>query len=81
MDRALPRQEQQEQFMEYFPFPREMPEHFTLTLKETKSGTSTVHFSGLYWAGENKDEYYPISLTHPFVVEEPSKNSENSSRV
>ena len=49
---------------------------FYIDIKGDKVGTSTVHFSGLYWAGDNKDNYYPISLTHPFVVEEPSKNSE-----
>ncbi|RPJ76146.1 MAG: hypothetical protein EHM20_07865 [Alphaproteobacteria bacterium] len=42
-------------------------------------GTYTVHFSGMYWPGDNKDSYNPISLTHPFEIKEPSKNSEVTS--
>ncbi|WP_269848971.1 PGF-CTERM sorting domain-containing protein [Methanosarcina horonobensis] len=45
-----------------------------IDVKGEKVGTSTVHFAGLYWPGDNKDDYNPISLTHPFTVEEPSKN-------
>lgn len=45
-----------------------------IDIKGEKAGTSTVHFSGLYWPGDNKDDYNPISLTHPFTVEEPSKS-------
>jgi hypothetical protein len=45
-----------------------------VNIKGEKVGTSTVHFSGLYWPGDNKDDYNPISLSHPFVVEQASKN-------
>lgn len=45
-----------------------------INVKGEKVGTSTVHFTGLYWPGDNKDDYNPISLTHPFIVEEPSEN-------
>lgn len=48
----------------------------SLNIKGDKTGTFTVHFSGLYWPGDNKDNYNPISLTHPFTVEEPSKDPE-----
>ncbi len=47
-----------------------------IDIKGDKPGTYTIHFSGLYWPEDNKDAYNPISLTHPFVVEQPSKNSE-----
>lgn len=49
-----------------------------IDIKGDKIGTSTVHFSGLYWPGDNKDAYNPISLTHPFVVNEASKNPEEA---
>lgn len=45
-----------------------------INIKGEKVGTSTIHFSGLYWPGDNKDDYNPISLSHPFVVEQASKN-------
>jgi hypothetical protein len=49
-----------------------------INIKGEKVGTSTVHFSGLYWPGENKDDYNPISLSHPFMVEQASKNPEEA---
>jgi len=33
-----------------------------------------IHFEGLYWPGDNKDAYNPISLTHSFTVREESDN-------
>jgi hypothetical protein len=45
-----------------------------INIKGEKVGTFTVHFSGLYWPGDNKDDYNPISLSHPFIVEQASKN-------
>jgi phosphotransferase system glucose/maltose/N-acetylglucosamine-specific IIC component len=33
-------------------------------------GPHTVHFSGLYYPGTNKDRYNPISLTYPLTVKE-----------
>ena len=45
-----------------------------INVKGEKVGTYTVHFSGMYWPGDNKDCYNPISLTHPFVIQEASKN-------
>ena len=33
-----------------------------------------IHFEGLYWPGDNKDAYNPISLTHPLKVIEASPN-------
>ncbi|HHV24886.1 MAG: PGF-CTERM sorting domain-containing protein [Methanosarcina sp.] len=47
-----------------------------IDIKGDKVGTSTIHFSGLYWPGDNKDDYNPISLSHPFVVKEVSENPE-----
>lgn len=49
-----------------------------INIKGEKVGTSTVHFSGLYWPGDNKDDYNPISLSHPFVVEQASRNPEEA---
>lgn len=43
-----------------------------LNIKAEKTGRSTVHFSGTYWPEGNKDLFNPVSLTHPFVVNEPS---------
>lgn len=45
-----------------------------INIKGEKVGSSTVHFTGLYWPEDNKDDYSPISLSHPFTVKEPSKN-------
>ena len=43
-----------------------------LNIKGEKVGTFTIHFSGLYYPDDRKDDYNPISLTHPIVVNEPS---------
>lgn len=51
---------------------------FYIDIKGDKPGTYTIHFSGLYWPEDNKDAYNPISLTHPFVVEQPSSNPETA---
>jgi hypothetical protein len=48
----------------------------TILIKADESarlGPYTLHFSGLYYPGDNKDLYNPISLTHPITVKEPSK--------
>lgn len=50
-----------------------------INVKGDKVGTYTIHFSGMYWPGDNKDNYNPISLTHPFEVKEPSTKSQESS--
>ena len=44
-----------------------------LNVKSEKVGTFTIHFSGLYWPENNKDNFKPISLTHPFTVRAPSR--------
>lgn len=50
----------------------------SIDLKGDKVGSYTVHFSGLYWPGDNKDSYNPISLSHPFEVKEASENPEEA---
>ena len=45
-----------------------------INIKSEKTGTFTVHFTGLYWPGDDKDAFQQISLTHPLTVEEPSPN-------
>lgn len=43
-----------------------------INIKAEKTGNYYAQFSGLYYPGENKDAYQPISLTYPFTVYEPS---------
>ena len=45
-----------------------------INIKSEKTGTFTVHFTGLYWPGDDKDAFNQISLTHPLTVKEPSPN-------
>ncbi|MGP8323540.1 MAG: hypothetical protein ACT6FG_06060 [Methanosarcinaceae archaeon] len=45
-----------------------------LNVKSEKTGTFTLHFTGLYWPGDDKDAFQQISLTHPLTVKEPSSN-------
>ncbi|MBA1341050.1 MAG: hypothetical protein C5S40_02825 [ANME-2 cluster archaeon] len=46
----------------------------SINIKSEKTGTFTVHFTGLYWPGDDKDAFQQISLTHPLTVNEPSVN-------
>ena len=43
-----------------------------INIKSERTGTFTVHFTGLYWPGADKDAFQQISLTHPMTVKEPS---------
>ena len=43
-----------------------------INIKSEKTGTFTVHFTGLYWPNGDKDAFQQISLTHPLTVNEPS---------
>ena len=43
-----------------------------LNIKAEKTGRTLMHFNGTYWPKGNKDLFNPVSLTHPFVVNEPS---------
>ncbi len=48
----------------------------TVTVKADKSariGSHSLQFSGLYYPGDNKDNYQPISLTYSVIVKESSK--------
>ncbi len=45
-----------------------------INIKSDKTGDFTVHFTGLYWPGDDKDAFQQISLTHPLTVNEPSVN-------
>jgi len=49
-----------------------------LDIKAEKTGDFYAHFSGLYWPGKNKDRFQPISLTHPFKVEQASPDPQSS---
>ena len=47
--------------------------YLNIKADETAVGrTPFIHFEGLYYPGENKDAYNPISLTHPFKVVQAS---------
>lgn len=41
--------------------------------ENARIGLHTLHFSGLYYPGNNKDHYNPISLTYPVMVKEASE--------
>lgn len=41
--------------------------------QSARIGSHTIQFSGLYYAGDNKDGYQPLSLTYPIVVKEASE--------
>ena len=49
-----------------------------INIKSEKTGDFTIHFTGLYWAGDDKDAFQQISLTHPLKVNEPSPNPMDS---
>lgn len=41
--------------------------------KNARIGAHTLQFNGLYYPGDNKDNYQPLSLTYLVTVKEPSK--------
>jgi hypothetical protein len=41
-------------------------------------GSHSLMFTGLYWPGENKDNFQPLSLTYSVTVKAPSKNPESA---
>lgn len=46
--------------------------------KSARIGSHILQFSGLYYPGDNKDNYQQISLTYPVTVKEASKRPESS---
>ncbi|MGP8323539.1 MAG: hypothetical protein ACT6FG_06055 [Methanosarcinaceae archaeon] len=52
-----------------------------INIKSEKTGDFTVHFTGLYWPGDDKDAFNQISLTHPLTVNEPSVNPSDSKPI
>lgn len=43
-----------------------------IRIKAEKTGNFFADFQGMYWPGNDKDHYNPISLTHPFkVIDQP----------
>lgn len=52
----------------------------TVTVKADESariGSHTLSFTGLYWPGNDKDNYQPLSLTYSVMVKEASKDPES----
>jgi hypothetical protein len=45
--------------------------------KSARLGSHTLQFTGLYWPGDNKDNFQPLSLTYPVTVKEASKSPES----
>lgn len=55
-----------------------------LTVKADKSariGSHTLMFTGLYWPGDDKDNFQPLSLTYSVTVKEASKDPESSPKT
>ena len=48
-----------------------------INIKSEKTGDFTVHFTGLYWPSDKKDDFQQISLTHPIKVNEPSPDPQD----
>jgi hypothetical protein len=46
--------------------------------KSARIGSHTLSFTGLYWPGDDKDNFQPLSLTYPITVKEASKNPESA---
>ena len=46
--------------------------------KSARIGSHSIMFTGLYWPGDNKDNFQPLSLTYSVTVKEPSKNPESA---
>ena len=40
-------------------------------IKGERAGVFTIHFTGLYWAGDDKDGFQQVSLTHRLTVTDP----------
>lgn len=57
----------------HFTVPPGSSRTITLHIKGQKIGTYPVHFSGMYWPGNNKDKWNPINLDNLFQVVETSK--------
>lgn len=45
--------------------------------KTARIGSHSLMFTGMYWPGDNKDNYQPLSLTYPVTVKAPSKNPDS----
>jgi hypothetical protein len=50
----------------HFTVPPGSSRTITLHIKGEKVGTFPVHFSGMYWPGDNKDKWNPINLDSSF---------------
>ncbi len=46
--------------------------------KSARIGSHTLSFTALYWPGDDKDNFQPITLTYPVTVKEASKNPESA---
>ncbi|VVB87693.1 Uncharacterised protein [uncultured archaeon] len=46
--------------------------------KSARIGSHTIQFTGMYYPGDDKDNYQPLSLTYSINVKAASKNPESS---
>jgi len=46
--------------------------------KSARIGSHSLMFTGLYWPGDDKDNFQPMTLTYSVTVKEPSKNPESA---
>lgn len=58
----------------HFSVPPGSSRTITMHIKGEEKGTFPVHFSGMYWPGDDKDKWNPISLDSSFKVNEPSSD-------
>lgn len=58
----------------HFSVPPGSSRAITMHIKGEEKGTFPVHFSGMYWPGDDKDKWNPISLDSSFKVNEPSSD-------
>jgi hypothetical protein len=64
----------------HFTVPPGSSRTITLHIKGEKVGTYPVHFSAMYWPGNNKDKWNPINLDSSFEVKEPSTNTQPTTK-
>ena len=65
----------------HFTVPPGSARTITLHIKGAKTGTFNVHFGGMYWPGDNKDKWNPLSLDNSFNVVEPSVQPTSSTKT
>jgi hypothetical protein len=63
----------------HFTVPPGSSRTITLHIKGEKTGNFNVHFGGMYWPGNSKDNWNPIGLDNSFEVKEASTDIHSTS--